>query len=32
MLMVLMVFRPHGLLTSETTAPAEEPDFPPAPA
>jgi branched-chain amino acid transport system permease protein len=32
MLMVLMVFRPHGLLTSETTVPAEEPDFPPAPA
>ena len=30
MLMVLMVFRPHGLLASEGAAAREEPDVPPA--
>ena len=30
MLMLLMVFRPHGLLTAEATVPTEEPDLPPA--
>jgi branched-chain amino acid transport system permease protein len=30
MLMLLMVFRPHGLLTAEAAAQKEEPDLPPA--
>jgi branched-chain amino acid transport system permease protein len=30
MLMLLMIFRPHGLLAAEATVPTEEPDLPPA--